>query len=165
MDALRFRLEKMTIEDFTKRAEGGHEDEAIGNGRILHYTRRSPEDVDTVTDRFGWVRLVDPDGGGGFGWQPIKRARISNEELVQSAALEGTPFEWGGDPSGSKGTVRGRSTLPSRRSSTSSTWSAPLGGRRARGAPVGRERRGAPGARQGPQHPTTPRRCGQLLHG
>ncbi len=91
MDALRFRLEKMTIEDFTTRAEGGHE--AIGNGWILHYTRRSPEDVDTVTDRFGWLRLVDPNGGGGFGWQPIKRVRFSNEELVQRAAREGTPFE------------------------------------------------------------------------
>ncbi|HSH59981.1 MAG TPA: histidine phosphatase family protein [Acidimicrobiales bacterium] len=39
MDALRFRLEKMTIEDFTTRAEGGHE--AIGNGWILHWRARS----------------------------------------------------------------------------------------------------------------------------
>ncbi len=90
MDAMRFRLEKMTIEHFTKLAE--NERDRIGNGWVLHYTRRNPDKPSAVEDKFGWVRLVDPEGAGGFEWRAIERVRFSNEELIDMAEREGTQF-------------------------------------------------------------------------
>lgn len=43
-------------------------------------------------DKFGCVRLVDPDGAGRFEWRAIQRVRFSNEELVDMAEREGTDF-------------------------------------------------------------------------
>lgn len=90
MDALRFRLEKMTIGTWTALNE--NDVEPIRNGWILHYTRRNPTDPDEVLPRFGWFRLVDPAGTGGLGWRGIERPRFTNAELEAMAGREGTQF-------------------------------------------------------------------------
>lgn len=97
MDALRFRLEKMTITTFIGLAANSAE--PIPNGGVLHYTRRadpdsdsepSPRDRRDAPPKFGWVRLVDPSGEGGFNWRPIERRTFNNDELEAMAKREGT---------------------------------------------------------------------------
>ena len=88
MDALRFRLEKMTIVGWIKLAEG--ELESIPNCGVLHYTRRNPPDSDHKAEKFAWVRLVDPTGPGGFDWREIKRPRFTNAELEAMVAEDGS---------------------------------------------------------------------------
>lgn len=88
MDALRFRLEKMTISEYIELSE--QDTEQIPNGGILHYTRQNPDDATDRQPKFGWFRLVDPDGSGGFPWREIERPRFTNEELMKMADEEGT---------------------------------------------------------------------------
>jgi len=90
MDALRFRLEKMTIEEWTELNES--DTEPVGNGWILHYTRRNPDKSNEVLPKLGWFRLVNPSGGGGCSWRQIKRIRFTNAELRAMVLREGTPF-------------------------------------------------------------------------
>jgi len=78
MWALRFRLEKMTVEDWVE--AGQNDDDAIVNCGILHYTRANG-DGSTGT-KFSRVRLVDPLHPERTEWRPITRPRFSNEELL-----------------------------------------------------------------------------------
>ncbi|HEX8770398.1 MAG TPA: hypothetical protein VF711_06505 [Acidimicrobiales bacterium] len=88
MDALRFRLEKMTIGEWIDHNERSVE--PISNAAVLHYSRRNPEDPRNVLERFGWVRLVDPSGREAFDWRPIVRRRFTNAELLEMVAATGT---------------------------------------------------------------------------
>lgn len=88
MDALRFRLEKMTIAEWIDHNEQSVE--PISNAAILHYSRLNPKDPSDILERFGWVRLVDISGRGGFDWRPIVRRRFTNEELLEMVAATGT---------------------------------------------------------------------------
>jgi NAD+ kinase len=90
MDALRFRLEKMTIHNWIRL--NATDAEPILNGGILLYTRRNPENKDETRPRFGWFRLVDPEGKRGFPWREIERLRFTNAELEAMAQREGTLF-------------------------------------------------------------------------
>jgi broad specificity phosphatase PhoE len=92
MDALRFRLEKMTIADWIDHSERSVE--PIPNAGMLHYSRRNPEDPVDVQARFGWVRIVDPSGTGGFDWRPIVRRRFTNAELLEMVAASGTQVDY-----------------------------------------------------------------------
>lgn len=82
------RLEKMTVTEFIELAEGAAE--GIPNGGILNYTCRNPHDSSEVSTKFGWVRLVDPSGKGGFNWRRIKRRIFDNAKLAEMAEEEGT---------------------------------------------------------------------------
>lgn len=88
MDALRFRLEKMTIDEWID--HNVHSVEPIPNCGVLHYTRRDPRDPAQVLPKFGWVRLVNPGNGGGFDWRPIVRRKFTNAELRKMVAERGT---------------------------------------------------------------------------
>lgn len=87
MDAARFRLEKLTIAEWTHPDRKDHEQ--IPNGGILHYSRRSPFDSSRQESKFGWVRLVDPGGDRGFDWREISRPRYSNGDLLDAVRAEG----------------------------------------------------------------------------
>ena len=78
MWAVRFRLEKMTIERWLEAVERDADD--IPNCGILHYTRRTEDG--TVEPKFTRMRLVDPADEGSGDWQTIDRPRFSNEELL-----------------------------------------------------------------------------------
>jgi len=87
MNALRFRLEKMTIDQWITLNETNIE--PIPNCGILHYTRRNPEAPNEVLPKFGWVRLVDASGDGGFPWREVVRRRFTNAELETMALADG----------------------------------------------------------------------------
>lgn len=88
MDALRFRLEKMTVAEWIDHNQRSVE--PISNAAVLQYSRQNPEDHGEVLERFGWVRLVDISGGGGFDWRPIVRRKFTNAELLEMVATTGT---------------------------------------------------------------------------
>ena len=88
MDALRFRLERMTIDEWIHHNE--RDVEPIPNCGVLHYTRRNPDEPAEVLPKFGWVRLVDPSGRTGFDWRPILRRRFTNTELLEMVEASGT---------------------------------------------------------------------------
>jgi NAD+ kinase len=81
MWAFRFRLEKLTIEEWLDQEDD--DAHAVTNGAVLHYTRRAEDGV--LGDKFVRVRLVDPadhDGDHTSGWRTIERRRFTNDELL-----------------------------------------------------------------------------------
>ncbi|MFZ4434256.1 MAG: histidine phosphatase family protein [Microthrixaceae bacterium] len=79
MRAFRFRLERMTVEEWLERERDEQLD--MPNCGILHYTRRSEDGA--VAGKFTRVRLVDPTTGDDAPWIPIQRRKFSNEELLE----------------------------------------------------------------------------------
>ena len=79
MWAFRYRLEKMTVDEWLKADE--HPDNDIENCGILHYTRTAEDK--TLHDRFVRVRLISPSDDSEPKWLPITRPRYSSRELLE----------------------------------------------------------------------------------
>lgn len=86
MWAFRFRLEKLSIEEWIEIVEDGDRGK-VPNCGILHYTR--VDDGGAVHDRFHRVRLVDPADPEVALWSTIERPRFTNEQLI--AQVRETP--------------------------------------------------------------------------
>lgn len=80
MWAFRFRLEKMTIEDWLETQRDDRHD--IVNCAILHYTRTASDDRTETADKFARVRLVDPANPAAAEWHRIERPRFTDDELL-----------------------------------------------------------------------------------
>ena len=81
MWAFRYRLEKMTVDEWLEADD--HPDNDIANCGILHYTRTSDDDTVAVADRFIRVRLISPGCDPEPDWLPITRPRYSDGELLE----------------------------------------------------------------------------------
>jgi len=89
MWAFRFRLEKLTIQQWLDQDDEGHH--AIVNCGILHYTRVDGDGVEHP--KFARVRLVDPTKPETSDrWWPIVRPRFTADELL--AQLDHLPPLW-----------------------------------------------------------------------
>lgn len=94
MRAFRFRLEKMTIEQWNRQGSSNRLD--IVNCGILHYTRR--DSSGTVRERFERVRTIDPSRPDEARWRRIRRPRFSNEDLLAQVGRH--PHLWDDDDVG-----------------------------------------------------------------
>lgn len=91
MWAFRFRLEKLTIDEWLRQGDGEHH--KIANCGILHYTRVDAKGI--VQPKFSRVRLVDPTNPSTYdNWWDITRPLFSNMDL--SDQLETIPPLWDG---------------------------------------------------------------------
>jgi NAD+ kinase len=79
MWALRFRLEKLTVQEWTKAVED-HDRGQIPNCGILHYTRL--DEAGVIQPRFTRVRLVDPAQPNAWSWTTIVRPLFTNDDLL-----------------------------------------------------------------------------------
>lgn len=85
MWAFRFRLEKMTIEEWL--AHQDDDDQEIVNCGILHYTRTLSDEPDAeMGPKFARVRLVDPSRPSAATWMEITRPRFTDQELLDGLA-------------------------------------------------------------------------------
>ncbi len=83
MWAFRFRLEKMTVDQWIKAVEHETHDEIV-NGGILHYTRVTDQGV--VAPKFARMRLIDPSKPDAAQWRTIERPRFDNDELLDQVS-------------------------------------------------------------------------------
>jgi len=88
MRVFRIILERMSlhkINDFlTTEEEWGR----VPNCSIIHYTRENPEgNKKGLSDRFDWVRMIRPSGGGELEdpFTKIERKKFTNKELLLEA--------------------------------------------------------------------------------
>lgn len=89
MRTFRIILERMSLHKTNEYLRGLTEDTAVPNCSIIHYTRDNPGDHKRgMTDKFNWVRVIRPAGGGKFedDFSEIDRKCYSNEELLEEAA-------------------------------------------------------------------------------
>lgn len=86
MWALRFILERMSIQRWAELENSKAPGVKIYNCQVLHYTRMNPE-TGALSDRLDWMRSVSPADtkNSGVGWEPIVRKRFSNAELLAMA--------------------------------------------------------------------------------
>ena len=80
MWAFRYRLEKMTIEQWLRHEDDDSPASKIANCGILHFTRRT--EAGRVTEKFTRVRNVDPARPGHSRWRRISRPRYTDEQLL-----------------------------------------------------------------------------------
>lgn len=91
MWAFRFRLEKLTIDQWLDQDDG--DAHRVVNCAVLHYTRVDAAGIEHP--KFVRVRLVDPTRSEtDDNWWPIVRPRFTNEELL--AQVDDHPRLWGG---------------------------------------------------------------------
>jgi hypothetical protein len=79
MWAFRYRLEKMTVDEWLEADEDPDND--IENCGILHYTRTAEDK--TLHERFVRVRLISPSDDSEPKWLPITRPRYSSRQLLE----------------------------------------------------------------------------------
>ncbi|KAH3745043.1 phosphoglycerate mutase family protein [Pelomyxa schiedti] len=81
----RLLLERTMRPEFV--AEVKNASNPIGNGYILHYTRRHPE-TGVIHRHLNWMRSIDPMEQGDLPpWEPIMRPTFSNDQLRQRVEL------------------------------------------------------------------------------
>ena len=88
MKAFRIILEKMSLQKSNELLQGKEKWAQVPNCSIIHYTRKSPDDSNQeISDRFDWVRVVRPAGGGKSEdeFSRIERRKYSNEDLLSEA--------------------------------------------------------------------------------
>lgn len=90
MWAFRYRLEKMTIDEWLEREEA--EDPPIVNCGILHFSRTTADGW--VAEKFARMRLVDPLDPESSTWTDIERPRFANRDLLEQ--VEELPHLWDG---------------------------------------------------------------------
>lgn len=91
MWTFRFRLEKMTIDEWLAHQDDDHHE--IVNCGILHYTRTLDDTPDAeLGPKFARVRLIDPERPSAAEWREITRPRFSDQELLDG--LAGIPPLW-----------------------------------------------------------------------
>ncbi len=85
MWAFRFRLEKMTVEEWLQHETSELPEHQIVNCAVLHYTRVAEDG--TAGAKFLRVRLVDPaDPSTSNTWQSITRPTFTNDDLLEQVA-------------------------------------------------------------------------------
>jgi len=85
IEGFRVILERIPARVYNELKRDGAKWFEIGNGQIVHYTRRNPKDARNVLPYMGWVRSFnpyDPDYAG-HDWREIKRKTYTNEELLE----------------------------------------------------------------------------------
>ena len=88
MRAFRIILERMSLQKSNGLLLAKEEWARTPNGSIIHYTRENPFDSkQEVSNKFDWVRVVRPAGGGNLedAFSKIERKKYSNKELLLEA--------------------------------------------------------------------------------
>lgn len=88
MRAFGIILERMSLQRSNELLLTGKEWARIPNCSIIHYTKEDPFDSKKeLSNRFDWVRMVRPAGGGKFedDFSKIERKKYSNKELLLEA--------------------------------------------------------------------------------
>lgn len=88
MRAFRIILERMSLQKSNELLLAKEEWARVPNCSIVHYTRENPFDgKHEISDRFDWVRIIRPAGGGNpeDDFSIIERKKYSNEELLLEA--------------------------------------------------------------------------------
>lgn len=88
MRTFRIILERMSLQKTNEYLRGLTEDTAVPNCSIIHYTRDNPHDHNQgMSDKFNWVRIIRPAGGGKpqDDFSNIERNCYTNEELLAEA--------------------------------------------------------------------------------
>ena len=86
--AFKIILEKMSLQKSNEFLLPKEDWARVPNCSILHYTRQDPSDnTKNISDRFGWVRMIRPAGGGNpeDEFSLIKRRSYSNKDLLSEA--------------------------------------------------------------------------------
>ena len=89
MRSFRIVLERMSLQKTNDYLSTTEEWGRVPNCSIIHYTRVNPiDDKVGLADRFDWVRMVRPAGGGNLEdeFSIIERGKYSNEDLLLEAA-------------------------------------------------------------------------------
>lgn len=90
MRTFRIILERMSLRKTNEYLLGQTEDTAVPNCSIIHYTRDNPfEPNQDLSDRFDWVRVIRPAGGGNAqdDFVKIDRKKYTNGELLEDAKI------------------------------------------------------------------------------
>jgi len=88
MRAFRIILERMSLQKSNELMRATEEWSQTPNCSIIHYTRENPfNNKQELSDRFDWVRMIRPAGGGNLedDFSKIERKKYSNEELLLEA--------------------------------------------------------------------------------
>jgi broad specificity phosphatase PhoE len=89
MWAFRRRLERMTEARFLELEHSRDPRDQINNCQVIHYTRCDPSDIMAASAPYlNWMRSVCPwkeDWQSDNVWQPIKRERYTNAQLLELA--------------------------------------------------------------------------------
>ena len=88
MRTFRIVLEKISLQKTNEFLSGNDEWARVPNCSIIHYTRKNPfQDVLQLSDRFDWIRVIRPAGGGNpeDEFSTIERKKFSNQELLTEA--------------------------------------------------------------------------------
>ncbi len=84
----RMILERMSLQKMNEYLLTNDEWGRVPNCSIIHYTRDNPfDDKQGLSDRFNWVRIIRPAGGGEpeDSFSNIKRDKYSNKQLLEEA--------------------------------------------------------------------------------
>jgi len=88
MRAFRIILERLSLRESNQLLIADEDWARVPNCSILHYTRANPFNREQgLANRFDWVRMIRPAGGGELEDQfsVISRKKYSNQELLQEA--------------------------------------------------------------------------------
>lgn len=88
MRSFRIVLERLSLNAINDLLLTNDESQRVPNCSIIHYTRQNPFDpTQGLTDRFDWMRMIRPSGGGDLKdkFTTIKRKKYSNKELLEEA--------------------------------------------------------------------------------
>jgi broad specificity phosphatase PhoE len=92
--SFRIILERLSLHKSNKLLLGESDSDRVPNCSVFHYTRQNPNGTN-VMDKFGWMRMVRPAGGGknNSNFFPIERKKYTNEELLEEAEKNRTMTE------------------------------------------------------------------------
>lgn len=82
--ALRFIIERLSVERYEELDRSKHAHNRMNNCQIIEYARANPENASDVRPYLMWMRSVCPwdETRSSNVWQPIARKSYSNEELL-----------------------------------------------------------------------------------
>ena len=85
--AMRIVIERMSLRRTNEYLLDHSEPGRVPNCSIVHYTRDNPEKNEGLRDRFDWMRIVRPAGGGTpeDPFSLIVRKKFTNEDLLEEA--------------------------------------------------------------------------------
>lgn len=88
MRAFRIILERLSLKKTNDLLLNVHEGDKVPNCSIIHYTRQNPVSKNQgLSDRFNWMRMIRPSGGGNpeDKFSIIIRRKYSNKDLLEEA--------------------------------------------------------------------------------
>ena len=86
MWTLRYRLERMSINDWIDLDNSDDPQNQIHNCQIIHYTRIDPK-TEKLSGHYNWMRSVCPwdESKSTNDWRPVNRVLLSNADLLAEA--------------------------------------------------------------------------------